>query len=222
MANNPVFKKIILKDVELAYPRLDQTHRYDSQEQRSEQCNPTAAGAAWSVSFTLSSEDAKKLFVELRDHYNACKQNDASLGDFGTVFGMKKLDSGLVSFRAKKNGTNRKGDLNQPPIVIDAFKQPLENKAIWTGSIGTLRMIAFPSKSPQTGEGGISLLLDAVQILDPVYGGDGLDDFEAAPAPSAMQSEDPFGLPPAKPAGIPDDRKQPAADPFSMDDEIPF
>ena len=215
MSNNPVFHKVVLKDIELAYPRLDNTYRFNIQEQRSEQCNPSAQNAAWSVSWTMSKEDATALYKELKAHYDECRKRDTTLPEFGTVFGMKQLDGGVVSFRAKKNGTNRNGEVNQPPIVIDAFKQPLENKAIWTGSKGTIRVIAFPSKSPQ-GENGISLLLDAVQVTDPVYGGDGLDDFDAAPAAPVSQ-DDPFGLPEVE-------APKPAPKPFDdiEGDEIPF
>ena len=215
MASNPVFKKVLLKDIDLAYPRLDNTHRYNSADQRSEPCNPTAQGAAWSVSWSMSHEAAAKLHGELKAHYEECRKRDTTLPAFDKVFGMKKLDNGLVSFRAKKNGTNRSGEANQPPTVIGADKQPLENKAIWTGSRGTLRVIAFPSKSPQ-GEGGISLLLDAVQVIEPVYGGDGLDDFDSYTPATAPANDDPFGLPPvqeSKPApSIADE----------LSDEIPF
>jgi len=215
MASNPVFKKVVLKDIELAYPRLDNTYRYNSAEQRSEPCNPTAQGAAWSVTWNMSHEAAAKLHGELKAHYETCRQRDTTLPEFDKVFGMKKQDNGLVSFRAKKNGTNRSGEANQPPTVIGADKQPLENKAIWTGSTGTIRVIAFPSKSPQ-GEGGISLLLDAVQVIDPVYGGDGLDDFDSY-TPAAPANDDPFGLPPVE-------EKPTAKSTFDEDlgDAIPF
>jgi hypothetical protein len=215
MAANPVFKKVVLKNIEFAYPRLDQTYRYNSAEQKSEKCNPTAQGAAWSVSWTMSSEDAKAFYGDLRAHYETCKERDTTLPAFDKVFGMKKLDGGLVSFRAKKNGTNRNGEQNSPPTVIGGDKQPLADKAIWNGSKGVLRCIAFPSKSPQ-GEGGISLLLDAVQVLEPIYGGDGLDDFDMTTPLGAKQDEDPFGLPPAKPEPKP----APKVDEF--EDEIPF
>lgn len=215
MAANPVFKKIVLKDVEFQYPRLDATYRFNSQDQRSEQCSPTAQGAAWSVSWTLSHEDGKALHADLAAHYNECKTRDTTLPAFSKVFGMKKLDNGLVSFRAKKNGTNRAGDQNAPPTVIGGDKQPLADKAIWSGSKGTMRIIAFPSKSPQ-GEGGVSLLLDAVQVIEPIYGdAGGMDDFEVVGPPLSEKYEDPFGLPADKPAPA-------AAAAFDMDDEIPF
>lgn len=217
MAANPVFKKIVLKDVELQYPRLDATYRFNSQEQRSEQCSPSAQGAAWSVSWTLSHEDAKALHTDLVAHYNECKSRDTTLPAFSKVFGMKKLDSGIVSFRAKKNGTNRKGEQNVGPTVIGGDKQPLADRAIWSGSKGTLRFIAFPSKSPQ-GEGGISLLLDAVQVLEPVYGdAGGMDDFELIGSAPAAPADDPFGLPP-----IQETPKPAPAAAFDMEDEIPF
>jgi len=218
MASNPVFKKIILRDVELQYPRLDATYRFNSQEQRSEQCNPSAQGAAWSVSWTLSHEDAKALHADLVAHYNECRSRDTTLPAFAKIFGMKKLDNSLVSFRAKKNGTNRAGEQNKPPIVIGGDKQPLADLSIWTGSKGTLRVIAFPSKSPQ-GEGGISLLLDAVQVVEPIYGdAGGMDDFESFGTAPTPPSDDPFGLPPAQEEPKP----APAAAAFDMEDEIPF
>ena len=221
MAANPVFKKILVKDVELQYPRLDATYRFNSQEQRSEPCSPSAQGASWSVSWTLSHEDAKALHADLSAHYNECKARDTTLPAFSKVFGMKKLDNGLVSFRAKKNGTNRAGDQNTGPMVIGADKQPLADKAIWSGSKGTMRIIAFPSKSPQ-GEGGVSLLLDAVQVLEPIYGdAGGMDDFEIVRPPLSTKYDDPFDLPTIAPDPKPSAAPAPAAA-FDMDDEIPF
>ena len=221
MAANPVFKKIIQKDVELQYPRLDATYRFNSQEQRSEQCSPSAQGAAWSVSWQLSHEDAKALHGELAAHYNECRSRDTTLPAFSKVFGMKKLDNSIVSFRAKKNGTNRSGEQNTAPTVIGGDKQPLENRAIWSGSKGTLRVIAFPSKSPQ-GEGGISLLLDAVQVLEPIYGdAGGMDDFDMVASTPSAPADDPFGLPPVQAKPSPAAVAAPSAA-FDMEDEIPF
>jgi len=81
--------------------------------------------------------------------------------------------------------------------------------------------LAYPVQSPQ-GEGGISLLLDTIQVTKAVYGSDADgDDF----APVTMQTEkveteaeqetDVFGLPPIK-------EQQSAAIANDLDDEIPF
>jgi hypothetical protein len=67
----------------------------------------------------------------------------------------------------------------------------LADPAIWSGSKGHLRVFAFPATDPQ-GNGGVSLLLDAVIVTDAQYGGDGLeDDFEVS-APKAASGGDPF------------------------------
>lgn len=214
MAANPAFKKMIVRDITLDYPRLDATYRFNSQEQKSEKCSQTAQGAAWSISWRMSNDEARKFYDELQAHYIECKKRDTTLPVFSKLFGMKKLDDGQVSFRAKKNGTNSQGEPNQPPIVIGGDKQPLADKAIWSGSKGTLRVIAFPSKSPQ-GEGGISLLLDAVQVTEPVYGGDGLDDFEIIDSASvSAPADDPFS---------PSGGHQQSAGGFDLGgDDIPF
>jgi hypothetical protein len=220
MSSNPVFKKVLLKNIEVQFPKLDRTHRWNSDEQRSEPCAQTAANASWSIGWTMSHEDAKALFDELKEHYNACKALDPKLPKFTKVFGMRKLDNGLVAFSAKKNGVTRKGDPSKAPIVIGMDREALSDadRAIWGGSTCTVRAQAFPTKDPN-GDGGISLLLDAVQVVEGVYGGGGadMDDFDIKPKAAPEEDLDPFGLPetnaaPASPAGG-----------FSvMDDEIPF
>ncbi len=89
------------------------------------------------------------------------------------------------------------------------------------GSTGSIKVTAYPVTDPD-GQGGISLLIDTVQIVNAVYGGGGLDDFEEVASTMSGGSDaslDDFG--PAK-----------AADPFAniaaptttndLGDEIPF
>ena len=216
---NPVFLRKVLKDLVFDYPRIDSTYRFDSANQRSEKCAPTAATASWSIGWSVSKEDAVKFRDEMRAHYEECQKLDSGLPEFSKVFGMKSLDSGLVSFRAKKNGATRDGNVNEPPTVIDGAKNQLADKAIWTGSKGAVRIIAFPTKSPD-GTGGISLILDTVQVTQPEYGSGGDDDdFDThevrpiASRPLSDQAAPVQPVPPVKQAPVLDD---------IMDDEIPF
>lgn len=205
------FKSFVQKNVTLMYPRLDQTYRFNSAESRSEPCEPTAAGAAWSVSFTLSDEDAKAFYKALKAHYEECAKHK-KLPEFKTVFGMKKGDDGVITWRAKRNGTTAAGKPNQPPMVVGRDPRvPLENKAIWGGSVGSVKMLAFPTKSPG-GEGGITLLLDAVQVVEAKYGGSDLSDSFDTFAPDDG-GDDPFSSVGASTA---------AAKPAVDDDVIPF
>lgn len=178
MANNDDFLKVLAKNVTLQFPKLNQTYRFNTQKQASEPCAQTASGAAWSVGFEMSKEDARPIYEQLRGHYEACRSRNSKMPQFKTVFGMKKNEeTGTVSFSAKRNGMKKDGSPNKAPTVIDGQKQPLADLAFWGGSKGTVRAWAVAVVDPD-GNGGISLLLDAVQVTEARYGDGGMDDFD--------------------------------------------
>ena len=210
MANNDDFLKVLAKNVTFQYPTLNQTYRFNTQKQASEPCAPTASNAAWSVAFEMTKDEARPLFEQLKAHYEACRGRSPKMPQFKTVFGMKKNEeTGTVSFTAKRNGMKKDGTPNKAPTVIDGQKQPLADLSFWGGSKGTLRAWAVAVIDPD-GNGGISLLLDAVQVTEAVYGGNGLDDFD-----TVESKADPFETKP-----LPDNKRQ--AIQQSIDDEIPF
>jgi hypothetical protein len=207
MATNTDFLKILIKDVTFHWPRLDQPYRYNSQDKRTEACAPTVQNAGYSIAWDMPTADAKALFGELKKHYLASRAANPKLPEFSKVFGMvKDEETGTVRFTAKKRAVNGKGDANKPPVVIDGAKRDLADKTIWSGSKGNLRVLAFAVTDPD-GAGGISLLLDTVQVVEAVYGGDGLDDFDgvATPAAKPLTADDDFGdaPPPARQAAKP-------------------
>ena len=212
MANTD-FKPVMIRNVVFSYPRLGATYKYNTAEKRSEECNPRAQGAAYSIGWEMSKEDAGKLHAELKAHYESC----VTKAPFGKIFGMKPLESGNVMFSAKRNGVNGKGEENPKPTVINGLKQPLEDVHIWGGSKGNLKVTAYPVTDPN-GIGGISLLIDIVQVTDAVYGGGGLDEFDTI-APVGKIIDPDFDTPPASDpfADIP----KTAANDLDMDD-IPF
>ena len=177
MANTD-FKKMVLRNLEFKYPRLNTTYRYSTAEKRSEECAPTAQGATYSISWEMGKDEAAKLHSELKAHYETCKTK----GPFSKVFGMKKLENGNYEFKAKKNGVNREGNVNKKPEVVDGMKQPLADLKFWSGSKGNIIFTAYPSSNPQTSppEYGITLMINSVQVTHAVYGGD-LDDFDEVP-----------------------------------------
>jgi hypothetical protein len=207
------FKPVMIRNVEFKYPRLNGTYRYNTSEKKSEECAPTASNAAYSIAWEMTAEEAKTLHAELKAHYETCQTK----APFSKVFGMKKLDSGNYEFRAKRNGTNSQGQQNEKPRVIDGSKQPLADTAFWGGSKGSIKVTAYPVTDPD-GNGGVSLLIDTVQVTHAVYGGGGLDDFdEVATTMSGGvdASLDDFG--PAA-ASAP----QASSAPAELEDEIPF
>lgn len=215
MANNDDFMKVLAKNVTFQYPKLNQTYRFNTAQQKSEPCAPTASNAAWSVAFEMTKEQAKPLYEQLKAHYDACKSRNSKMPPFKTVFAMKKLkdengnETGLVQFTAKRNGMKKDGSPNKAPTVIDGQKQPLADLAIWGGSKGTVRAWAVAVVDPD-GQGGISLLLDAVQVTEARYGDGGMDDFD-----TVESKADPFETP-----KLSDAKREAIKEEFG--DEIPF
>ena len=220
MANNDDFLKVLARDVTLQYPKLNSTYRFNTSQQKSEPCAQTASNAAWSVAFDMPKDQAKGLYDQLRGHYEACKARNPKMPAFKTIFGMKKLkdangnETGVVQFSAKRNGMKKDGTPNKQPTVIDGQKQSLADLAFWGGSTGTVRAWAVAVVDPD-GIGGISLLLDAVQVIEAKYGDGGMDDFDSF-APVAPK-DDPFGEPETPAAKV---ASKPAAD--LSGDEIPW
>lgn len=195
MAQNADFKTVMIHDTTFHWPRLDQPYRYNSQEKRTEACAPNVTGAGYSIAFDMPMDKAKELHGVLKAHYNECRSRNSKLPEFSTVFGMKKdQEAGTVRFTAKKRAVNGKGEINKPPVVIDGRKQPLVEKNIWSGSTGNARLLAFAATDPD-GKGGISLLLDTVQVVNAVYGGDNLDDFDEVAGGTTMTVDDDFDTP---------------------------
>jgi hypothetical protein len=196
MADTSDFKKVLAKNVTLQFLKLNGTYRFNTATQRSEPCAPTASNAAWSVAFDMPDADAKALVAELKEHYAASRSRNTKLPEFKTVFGAKRLKdkdgnpTGMTQFTAKKNGTKKNGDRNEPPTVIDGAKQPMTKLDFWGGSVGTVRAWAVAVIDPD-GAGGISLLLDAVQVTDAKFGDGGMDDFDTVEV--KKPADDPFG-----------------------------
>ena len=66
------FKPVMVRNVVFSYPRLAATYKYNTAEKRSEECNPRAQGAAYSIGWEMSKADARKLHDELKAHYESC------------------------------------------------------------------------------------------------------------------------------------------------------
>lgn len=196
---NPDFKKFVFKNVTFAWPRLDQPYRFNPSTEKSEPCPASAQGASYSLAFTMPNKEAAEIFAEMKAHYNDCRTRNAKLPEFSTVFGVKRLkddqgkETGMAQFTAKKSAMSIDGKENKMPVVVGVDHQPLADRAIWGGSTGHVRVLAFPSTNPQDKSGGVTLLLDAIVVTKAEYGGDGLDDdFGPAEAVDDLPSSDDF------------------------------
>jgi len=209
------FKRMMVRNVELNYPRLDQTYRYSRDAGKSVPVEIDAEKALWETSFILDKERGVKLWKDAQAHYEDCKKNgmkfgNKPMGKFDTVHGYKELDDGRIQFKAKKFAKNKQGKIADIPRLIDGQKRPLENRAIWSGSIGSVRFSMLPTSDNINQRLGVTFYLDAVQVLDAKYGGDGLDDFEMVEDQAATDI-----------AGLPKVDYDTSTD-NEFDDEIPF
>jgi hypothetical protein len=184
------FKNFVVKEVELQWPRLNQPYRYNNAQRRTEPCEPTAKNAAYSVSWTMDTSDAKKLYEELLAHFKDCASRNSKIGKFGGVFGHKKDDDGVHHFTAKRNCVNAQGSLTTPPAVVDGHKQPLADKAIWSGSTGSVAFSAVAVADPEQ-KWGITLLLSAVQVIKSKYGSTAVDEFDEYETSEEDAADDP-------------------------------
>jgi hypothetical protein len=221
MANNDDFLKLVIKNVRFVYPKLDKTYRFNTSKKQSEPCPPSAQGAAWSIGFEMSVAEATALRAQVKAHYEKCQPRNPKLPAFSKIFGAKKTEDGKsVIMTAKRTGTRSDGTANTAPKVVDGRKNDLADLAIWSGSLGSLIVNAFPAVDPE-GVGGISLILNAVQVTQPIYGSDGLEDFDEVATGS--DDLDGFGTAPAA-APAPAPRVQEPAKPINevLGDDIPF
>jgi len=209
------FLGVMIRDVEFNFPRLGATWKFNKSENRSEECSPKANGANYSINWDMTEADARALYKQMKAHYNSCSRPI----EFSKVFGMKKNDDGSYRFTAKRGGVNAAGELNKAPTVITGMKKPLEDVDIWSGSRGNIKVTAFPTVDPDN-IGGISFLIDVVQVVHAVYGSAGLDDFDEIPDGTSTGGEnkpefDDFASEPdteveAKPAAKPKPKPKPA------------
>lgn len=176
MAKNPDFQKIVCEDVEFQWPRLDQPYRFDQHKKETVPCPPSAQNAGYSLNWIMPADRAGAMAARLSEHYEGCRGRNSKLPEFSGIFGMKTLEDGRVQFVARKSAMSNDGEVNKAPRVVDEYHEELEDKAIWSGSKGSVRALAFPSTNPQDGKGGISLLLDAVLVTDANYCGDNLEE----------------------------------------------
>jgi len=219
------FKDVLIRNVIFQWPRLDSGYVYKKEIEKSEKVSESAPNAEWSITFTVSHEEAQDLWKQAIAHFNDCKKINSKLGKFGTIHGMKKQDDGTVQFTARKKCITTKGTPSQRIKVIDGAKQPLADLSFWSGSTGNIKFSMLPTFNPNAEQWGIKLLLSAVQVLEAKYA-DGADDFDSVD--TGVEEVDDFGIAVDKKADQQADfdleiqGQEQAAQSNDLDDEIPF
>tara|TARA_B110000902_G_C14250843_1_gene566050 strand:+ start:117 stop:734 length:618 start_codon:yes stop_codon:yes gene_type:complete len=205
----------MLTGVTARYPRLNNTYRFDSGDNRSIKCDPFDEGAAYEMSFVMSDDTAKELHTLCMEAYKNASALDTKRKwpDKPTLLPYKRDEGGVVVGKCKLKGSYG-GEKTHPPKQVDAARNKLPDDFMLTNdSKCNVAVVIVPFNSGSIN--GVSLRLRAVQVLElaEMQGSD--DPFSSVSggytASATPPADDPFGLPAAAPA--------PAND---LDDEIPF
>lgn len=128
-------RTVILSDVELHWAKLDSP------------VDPFKTGEkVWEVQIRTDKEDVAKTWA--KEYFiNAKKDNE-----------------GFWKANIKRKELNRKGESNNPPIVLGRNNQPIPSSNIGNGSIGDLKLFQYPYNV--AGRKGVSSMLSAVRIKE--------------------------------------------------------
>jgi hypothetical protein len=128
-------RTVIVKDVELHWAKLDAP------------VDPFKTGEkVWEVQIRTDDENVAKSWA--KDYF----------------INAKKDDEGHWKANIKRKELNRKGESNQPPVVLGRDNQPMPSGNIGNGSIGDLKLFQYPYDV--AGRKGVSSMLSAVRVTD--------------------------------------------------------
>jgi hypothetical protein len=181
------------------------------------------------VNLRLTEEEAEPLIKKLTPIYEQAEQEGKEAFDALPVANRKKLKNGfqmndmyeteydkeseeptgnvIFKFKSKASGKNKKGETwTRKPGIFNAKGVSLKNPPqIWGGTEGKVSYTVSPYFIPGTGVAGISLRLEAVQILELVSSGsksassfgfgqeDGYDEADEFPAGDASDEAEGTG-----------------------------
>tara|TARA_Y100001938_G_C8011908_1_gene390481 strand:+ start:413 stop:1105 length:693 start_codon:yes stop_codon:yes gene_type:complete len=151
----------IIEEVEILWPKVDRTYRFDNKEKRSVPCSPTEAGAEYRTDFLMPSDTAKDLYKLMLTAYQEARDDDWP-EKFDVPF--DKQDDGRFRYNAKLKGAYD-NEPTRKPLQVDADTNKLpDDFRLTTGSTGNVCVVFIPYHG---GVGtGVSLRLKAIQVTE--------------------------------------------------------
>jgi|TARA_R110000737_G_scaffold352149_2_gene396974 hypothetical protein len=220
----------MITNVTALYPRLNATYKFDTTENKSVKCDALDEGAAFEMSFKLSSEQAKELHQICSQAYANASAMDTkrTWPDKPSNLPYKQhKETGEITGKCKLKGSYG-GDKTQPPKQVDAARNRLPDDFMLTSdSKVNIAVMIVPYNTGSLN--GVSLRLRAVQVLELAEMSGGDDPFDSVSGFVSPNTDATFSnTQPVAPAtnGV-------AYDPFApvpaqsvsnnvLDDEIPF
>ena len=148
----------LIEDVEVLYPRINKTYRFNSAENRSVPCDPFDDGAAYSMQFRMDSAQAKELMGAMAKAY--AEKREAKWPEKIPMPFKKEEDGSFVGKVTLKGAYGK--EATSKPMQVDAKNKPLgDDFMLTTGSTANIAVVLFPYNMR---EAGVSLRLRGVQV----------------------------------------------------------
>ena len=155
----------MITDVEVLFPRLNRTYRFDKTENRSVPCGPFEEGARYEVSFKMDSKQAKAVMLDMAQAYTE-KQNANDKWPEKFPMPFTKDDEGVYIGKTSLKGAYGT-EATTPPRQFDSVNKELpDDFLLTTGTVANLavELVPYMMQVGKSVDAGVSLRIRAVQV----------------------------------------------------------
>jgi len=211
----------VIKNVDALYPKINQTYKFDRNagaNGKSVPCDPSLDGAAYSLNFKMTQQQAKELYKAMNDSFLNADRRTAKWADkLQMPFHKEETEGDVWVGKTTLKGAYNK-QLTTRPKQFDSKNTALpEDFLLTSNSTVNISVQLVPyGPSDRSEGGGVSLRLRAVQVIkyipmadrspfdvvDDGFDGGSTTDSKETPAEELFPVED---TPPPKPQAVSDD-----------------
>ena len=159
------FKIFVARNAETGFVNIAEPMAFNSQENTSKPCTWQTAGATYAVQFILKKDEGMALAKSVLQHGASRAAQNTQMGEIKDIHGMKFLEDGRIKFTAKRKAMQNSGQKARDVRFVDGQKSAIEDRTIYKGALVNVQFASAPTKNPSTGNWGMALFLDAVQLI---------------------------------------------------------
>ena len=161
MTDKPKHIPFRISNVEALWPRINTTYKFDNKQKRSVPCDVFDDGAKYELNFRMTSAQAKKLYVEMKEAYS-----EKAAGDWPEKISnpFNKDDGGMYVYKTVLKGAYGKSATGKPAQYDAANTKLADDFLLTTGSEINIAGVFVPYHNTGMGT-GVSLRLRAVQVI---------------------------------------------------------
>lgn len=160
----------VIKNVDALYPKINQTYKFDRNagaNGKSVPCDPDADGAAYTLNFKMSQDQAKELYAAMNESFvNADRRTDKWDKKLAMPFHKEEAEGNVWIGKASLKGAYNK-QRTTPPKQFDSKNTVLPDDFLLTSNSTVNISVQFVPYGPsdRSDGGGVSLRLRAVQVI---------------------------------------------------------